>query len=71
MRLALAGALFVKPDLLCLDEPTNHLDLYACMWLEDYLQDWPTTLLVVAHDIVFLNAVTTDTIQLANQQLNT
>lgn len=47
MRLALARALFVKPDLLMLDEPSNMLDLNAIAWLEDYLQTWPGTILVV------------------------
>lgn len=50
MRLALARALFSKPDLLLLDEPTNMLDIKAIIWLENYLQSWPTTVLVVSHD---------------------
>ena len=60
MRLALARALFTKPDLLLLDEPTNMLDVKAILWLENYLQTWPTTLLVVSHDRMFLDAVSTD-----------
>ncbi|KAF6766421.1 P-loop containing nucleoside triphosphate hydrolase protein [Ephemerocybe angulata] len=62
MRLALARALFVKPALLLLDEPSNHIDLNALAWLEDYLQTWPGTILVVSHDRAFLDAVATDII---------
>lgn len=57
MRLALARALFSKPDLLLLDEPTNMLDIKAILWLEKYMQSWPNTLLVVSHDRHFLDAV--------------
>jgi ATP-binding cassette subfamily F protein 1 len=54
MRISLARALFMQPDLLLLDEPTNHLDLNAVIWLEDYLSRWRTTLFVVSHDQDFL-----------------
>lgn len=47
MRISLARALFMAPTLLMLDEPTNHLDLNAVIWLDDYLQKWKKTLLVV------------------------
>jgi ATPase subunit of ABC transporter with duplicated ATPase domains len=50
MRIALAQALFIQPDILLLDEPTNHLDLHAVLWLEDHLQSWNRTLIVVSHD---------------------
>uniref|UniRef100_A0A8C8LNQ8 ATP-binding cassette sub-family F member 3 n=1 Tax=Oncorhynchus tshawytscha TaxID=74940 RepID=A0A8C8LNQ8_ONCTS len=69
MRLALARALFAKPDLLLLDEPTNMLDVRAILWLENYLQTWQTTILVVSHDRNFLNAVVTDIIHLHSQRL--
>uniref|UniRef100_A0A1A8R911 ATP-binding cassette sub-family F member 3 n=1 Tax=Nothobranchius pienaari TaxID=704102 RepID=A0A1A8R911_9TELE len=70
MRLALARALFARPDLLLLDEPTNMLDIRAILWLENYLQTWQSTILVVSHDRNFLNAVATDIIHLHSQRLD-
>ncbi|KAI0791792.1 P-loop containing nucleoside triphosphate hydrolase protein [Abortiporus biennis] len=70
MRLALARALFVKPTLLLLDEPSNHIDLNALAWLEDYLQTWPGTLLVVSHDRAFLDAVATDIVHMHSARLD-
>lgn len=70
MRLALARALFSRPDLLLLDEPTNMLDIKAIIWLENYLQNWPTTLLVVSHDRHFLETVPTDILHLHSQRID-
>lgn len=70
MRLALARALFVQPDLLLLDEPSNMLDLNAIAWLEDYLQTWPSTILVVSHDRAFLDHVATDIIHQHSERLD-
>ncbi|MBC3373343.1 ATP-binding cassette domain-containing protein [Pseudomonas sp. SWRI92] len=57
MRLNLAQALMCPSDLLLLDEPTNHLDLDAIIWLEDWLKNYPGTLLLISHDRDFLDAV--------------
>jgi ATP-binding cassette subfamily F protein 3 len=57
MRVALAAVLFAAPDLMLLDEPSNHLDLEARMWLEQFLAQYPGTLILVSHDRDLLNAV--------------
>ena len=57
MRVALAGLLFSQPDVLLLDEPSNHLDLEATLWLENFLQTYPKTLIVISHERDLLNNV--------------
>ncbi|MGN0354488.1 MAG: ABC-F family ATP-binding cassette domain-containing protein [Muricoprocola sp.] len=61
VKVLLARALFGNPDILLLDEPTNHLDLAAIEWLEEFLIDFPNTVIVVSHDRYFLNKVCTFT----------
>lgn len=69
MRISLAKALFIQPELLMLDEPSNHLDLHAVIWLEKYLYDYPNTLILVSHDESLLDSITDETLYFANHQL--
>jgi ATP-binding cassette subfamily F protein 3 len=69
MRVALAAMLFTEPDLLLLDEPTNYLDLEGTLWLEDYLRDYPHTVLIVSHDRELLNRSVTSILHLAQGKL--
>ena len=59
MRVALAAALFRKPNLLLLDEPTNHLDFEAIVWLENYLKSYEHSFIIISHDRETLNKVVT------------
>ena len=59
VKVLLAQALFGQPDIILLDEPTNGLDVASITWLEDFLIDYPGTVIVVSHDRHFLNNVCT------------
>ncbi len=59
VKVLLAQSLFGNPNILLLDEPTNHLDFKAIQWLEEFLIEYPNTVIVVSHDRHFLNKVCT------------
>ena len=66
MRIELAKLLLRIPDVLMLDEPTNHLDIESIIWLENYLKDYPGTVIVISHDIQFLENVCNRIIEVEN-----
>jgi ATP-binding cassette subfamily F protein uup len=68
-RLALANLLINEPDILILDEPTNHLDMDMIEWLEVYLKNTKSTLIMVTHDRYFLDRICDVIYELDNQQL--
>ena len=63
-RIALVKLLLSKPDVLLLDEPTNHLDLNSIEWLENYIQHYPSAVILVSHDRMFLDHVVNEVIEL-------
>ena len=71
MRVLLAQALFGHPEALLLDEPTNHLDLDSIHWLEEFLDRYDGTLIVISHDRHFLNRVCTHTADIDYQTIIT
>jgi ATP-binding cassette, subfamily F, member 3 len=70
-RASLAKVLLQQPDLLLLDEPTNHLDIESTVWLEEYLQTFEGSLIVVSHDRVFLDHVVNKIVELDHGLLET
>ena len=64
MRIELAKILLRHPDLLLLDEPTNHLDIESIQWLEDFLRQSPSAVLLVSHDRAFIDNVCNRTIEI-------
>ncbi|MEK6773235.1 MAG: ABC-F family ATP-binding cassette domain-containing protein [Bdellovibrionota bacterium] len=69
MRIALAKILLLKPDLLLMDEPTNHLDMESIVWLEEWLRQYPGSLLMTSHDREFMNRLVTKIVEVANQAI--
>ena len=70
IRLNLAQALMSRSDLLLLDEPTNHLDLDATLWLENWLRNYPGTLILISHDRTFIDAVASHVVHLHQRELH-
>lgn len=71
LRLNLAQALMCPSDLLLLDEPTNHLDLDAVFWLEQWLRNYPGTLVIISHDRDFLDSIVSHIANVEHQKIDT
>lgn len=69
MRISIAKALFMEPEILLLDEPTNHLDLNTVIWLQEYLLLWKKTLVIISHNQDFINSICTNVIHIRNKQI--
>ena len=65
MRVELACLLLSEPKLLLLDEPTNHLDIIAIEWLQEFLRDYHGSVILISHDQLFLDQVTSRTIEIS------
>ena len=71
MRVALAQILLARPDLLLLDEPTNYLDLESILWLEQFLRDYPGTVVMTCHDREIMNRVVGKIVEIDGGALRT
>jgi len=69
MRLLITRLLLQNPTLLLLDEPTNHLDIDSLRWLENYLQNYEHSCIIVSHDRFFLDKLTSRTLEIAFQRI--
>jgi ATPase subunit of ABC transporter with duplicated ATPase domains len=69
MKVELAKALWLKPKLLLLDEPTNHLDFQSLHWLENKLEEYPHTVVVVSHDVSFLHSTCREILWIQEQRV--
>lgn len=68
-RVRLAKLLLSEPDILLLDEPTNHLDIEGINWLENFLEQWKKTVVIISHDRYFLDNVVSRTLELENHTI--
>ncbi len=71
MRVALAKLLLSKPEVLLLDEPTNHLDLESVVWLENFLLEYPGTVVLTTHDQIFMQRIAQRIVEISLQKLHT